>query len=352
MKAPFSCCQNHCLHKAQSDIVHPMKRVYLSMLALWAPVAFASAEIKLVRIPMDGFAATVNTNIITIGSVYEVIQEASQRLRALHSGKELEEKSIALFMSGLERLIDQSLIVEDFNTQKFQMPERLVDDEINDIVTKRYNGDRAAMLSALEENKVTLEEWRGIIRNQLIVRMMRSREIGERIVVSPRQIAEAYEIQREKYNEPAKVRLRMIYVNAGTKVDEARQKAGALRATVAGGEDFEAVARENSDDASASTGGDWGWIEADQLRVELRNAIADAPAGSISEVVEIPEGFYVLKVEERKEAQTRTFEEVRSTIETELREKQGEKYYREWIARLRDKYPVVYHIPVSPTGNP
>jgi len=330
-----------------------MMRLFTTLAVLFlAALTPAFSQVKAIRIPMDGYAATVNTNIITIGSVYEMIQEASQRLRALHSGKELEEKSVELFMSGLERLIDQYLIIEDFRALKFQMPERLVDDEINDIVNKRYNGDRAAMLASLEESQITLDEWRDIIRNQLIVRMMRSREIGERIVVSPRQITEAYEARREKYDEPAQVRLRLIYVNAGTKIEEARAEANDLKTRVTAGEDFETIAREHSDDASASTGGDWGWIEPDQLRPELQHALALAEVGSISDVIEIPEGFYILKVEERKEAATKTFDEVRATIETELREKQGEKYYREWIARLRNKYPVVYHIPVSPTGEP
>lgn len=328
-----------------SDIFAGMIRISIAIVGITLAAMTAGAQVKSIRLPMDGYAATVNTNIITIGDVYEMIQEASQRLRALHSGRELEEKSVELFMSGLERMIDQALIIEEFRALKFQMPERLVDDEINDIVAKRYEGDRAAMLADLARNQITLEEWREIMRNQLIVRMMRSREIGERIVISPRQITEAYEAQREKYDVPARVRLRMIYLNAGTKIDEVRQSAAELRDRIIQGEDFETLAREKSDDASASTGGDWGWIEPDQLRAELRAAIEHAETGSVTGVIEIPEGFYILKIEERKEAETKSFDEVRGTIESDLREKQGEKYYREWMARLRDKYPVVYHIP-------
>lgn len=309
----------------------------------------SGGQVLAAKLPLDGYAAVVNDRTITIGDVMMSIYEAEERLRILHGGAELDAKRDELFRSGLEKLIDQALIIEEFGTRKdMQIPDRMVDDRINEIVFERFGNDRSALMSALAEDQITFEDWRETIRERLIVMAMRRVEIGDRIIISPTQVRAAYEERKDRYNLPEQVRLRLIFVRTGTPPEAAYDEAVAARARIEAGEPFAAVAKEVSDDPSASTGGDWGLLDPGMLREELKSAVTGLELGKPSDVLFTPEGYYLLLVEERREASVKSFADVRAEIEAELRERESERLYRDWMKRLRQKYSVIYYIPQPP----
>lgn len=301
------------------------------------------------KLPLDGFAAVVNERTITIGDVMMSIHEAEERLRILYGGEELEAKRQELFRSGLERLIDQALIIEEFGTRKdMQIPERMVDDRINEIVFERFNNDRSALMSALAEDQITFADWRETIRERLIVMALRRVEIGDRIIISPTQVRQAYEERKDRYHSPGQVKLRLIYVPLGTPPEAAHDAVAAARARIEAGEAFDAVAKEVSQDPSAPLGGDWGWLDPAMLREELKTAVTGLAPGAVSDILFTPEGYYLLQIDERRDASTKSFEEVRAEIEAELRERESERLYADWMKRLRQKFSVIYYVPVEP----
>ena len=62
------------------------------------------------------------------------------------------------------------------------------------------------------------------------------------------------------------------------------------------GRDFSVLAKERSIDATAVDGGYVGRVTPEQLRTELRRAVEGRQAGELSDVVELPTGFAVLKI--------------------------------------------------------
>ena len=308
----------------------------------------ASAQTSLDRLPIDGYAATVNERIITIGDVRRAIQQMDLTLRTRYAGAELARKREQLFLSGLDQLIDQYLIIEEYKTLGLQIPERLVDDEINQIVLNDFDGDRAAMLEDLAGRQMTIEEWRDIIRDGIIIRTMRSREVGERAVVTPQQVVDAYEQRKDKYREPAGVYLRLIFQNSGAQAEQTLAGMKKLREEIVAGKPFADVAKETSQDPSAVNGGDWGWVDPAQFRDELKNPLLALPPGGVSEVIETPDGLYLLYVEKKRDETVKSFEDVRGEIEKDLRRIQIDELAQAWLERLRKKYPVIYHIPTPP----
>jgi peptidyl-prolyl cis-trans isomerase D len=87
--------------------------------------------------------------------------------------------------------------------------------------------------------------------------------------------------------------------------DAGRDTAESARARLVAGADFAEVARELSDDeGSKAKGGDVGWrrVESPGLGAkELGDALATLGEGEISEVIETPRGYYILKVEGKRE---------------------------------------------------
>lgn len=318
------------------------------MCLMLAAGVLAQPATTLDRLPVDGYAATVNEEIITISDVRRSIQEMELRLRARYAGAELEQKRVELFMSGLEQLVDRALIIEEFKSQKIEVPERMVEDEISDLVKAQFDGDRAALLNELAEQQITIDDWREMISEGIMVRIMRSREVGERIVVSPRQVLEAYEARKDAYRLPAGVDLRMMFKRAGDEAATNRAALVAAREAVLAGQSFTNLAKTISEDPSATTGGSWGWVDPTQFRDEIRNAIIALPKGEVSDVIDTTEGFYLLYAEDRREESTRSFGEVRDEIEKALRKQQLDALAAGWMKRLRNKYTVIYHIPTPP----
>lgn len=84
---------------------------------------------------------------------------------------------------------------------------------------------------------------------------------------------------------------------------KAREKADDILKRVRAGEDFAKLAEENSaDPGSKVKGGDLGWIERGKTVKPFEDAAFALKPGEISEIVETPFGYHIIKVEERREA--------------------------------------------------
>jgi peptidyl-prolyl cis-trans isomerase SurA len=292
---------------------------------------------------VDGYAAIVNDRVITIGDVMAYIQTARAQLLETAKGETLADRLAEAYRGGLEKLVENALIVEEFKKQGLAMPDRLVNDRVNEVIAQSFNSDRAAFLAELASQRTTVDEWRETIRERLIVSAMRRQAIGEKSRISPSQVQAYYEQHTDRYSTPPMVKLRLLQLGkgaAGGEHEAKRQQAVLLRGKILGGEDFGEVAAEFSEGSLSAKGGDWGWRNPTDLRAELAAAIANLPAGQVSDVVETDDGFYLLLVEDRKPAAVTPLAQARPEIEDLLRQAESERLYAEWIARLRQKHSV------------
>jgi|APTNR8051073442_1049403.scaffolds.fasta_scaffold00025_109 peptidyl-prolyl cis-trans isomerase SurA len=291
---------------------------------------------------VDGFAAVVNERVITMGDVMDFIQPSILQLRDAYAGEELERRREEAYKTGLQLLVDQALMVEEFKKLGGAIPDRLVNDRINEVIFEQFDNDRARFLSALAEEQITLDEWRERIRERLIVSALRQQEVNDRIQVSPEGLKQAYEKNLPRLSRPAQMKLSMITLRKDRAVEDTpiEETATRLRGRLLAGEAFGDLAKEFSHDPKAATGGDWGWITPKDLREELRNGLTDLKAGEISEVIETPEALYLARVDEVRAAHVPTLEEVRPELEKEVRRAEADRLYQAWMDRLKRKHAV------------
>jgi peptidyl-prolyl cis-trans isomerase D len=133
-----------------------------------------------------------------------------------------------------------------------------------------------------------------------------------------------YEERLETYDVPEQVRarhilLRLVPEATPEQVEERRKAAEAIRARLAAGEDFAALAGELSEDpGSKQAGGDLGFFRRGQMVKPFEDAAFALAPGELSAVVKSDFGFHVLRVEERKAAQLRKFEDVKQELAREI----------------------------------
>jgi len=153
----------------------------------------------------------------------------------------------------------------------------------------------------------------------------RASEIAPSVELTEKDVATWYEANSDqRFMLPERIRARHIVVKAApdaaeTAREAARKKAEEILAEVRGG-DFAEIAKKRSEDkATAASGGDLGVVARGKLAPALDAAAWALEAGQVSELVESPDGFEIVKVEERLEAGPKPLEEVRGEVEKALR---------------------------------
>ena len=117
------------------------------------------------------------------------------------------------------------------------------------------------------------------------------------------RLAAEYEANKHRYtNLEKQVRARQILIKAGSNATaeqkaEAKKRAGALQKRAVKGEGFAGLARKFSEDPiTAQNGGDVGFLRKGTMPESLDEAAFSMEVDEISEVVETPYGFHVVKV--------------------------------------------------------
>ncbi len=110
---------------------------------------------------------------------------------------------------------------------------------------------------------------------------------------------------------------------------------------VSGSAKFSDMARQYSNDASASKGGDLGWLSPGETVPEFEHAMDALKPGEISQPVQSPFGFHLIQVLERRD-QDVTTERQRILARQAIRQRKIEEAQEEWLRQLRDSAFVEY----------
>jgi peptidyl-prolyl cis-trans isomerase C len=135
---------------------------------------------------------------------------------------------------------------------------------------------------------------------------------------------EVYKLHADKYRVPEEVRVSDIAVTTKDRgEDAARQRAEEARKRIVAGEDFAKVAREFSDDPTTrDKGGALPFVSRDRLTRDFANGVfALTRIGEVSQPIKGASAWHVVRLEERRPARQRAFEEVRDGIMKTLRER-------------------------------
>jgi peptidyl-prolyl cis-trans isomerase SurA len=310
----------------------------LGLLAVRGAVAAAPPEPVL----LDGVAAYVNGQVITVGEVMRVLAPELARLRSAYSEDALLPRLREKYKERLQALIDSRLVLKAFEAKPEEINaarlEREVERRYQEFVRDQFGGDRDAFVTALREEGLQPEQWRTHLRESLILSFMRQREVDAHVIVSPAEVRAAYEARRAVLTRPEQVHLRLMLFKGGATEAaraDALRRAEAARQRVAGGADFGVVAKEVSEDPKAAAGGDWGWVAPQDLRAELAGALTGLVVNATSAAVEAEGDGYLLRVEERRAGGVVPFEEARQELERDLREKEAQRLHQAWMAQLR-----------------
>jgi peptidyl-prolyl cis-trans isomerase C len=158
---------------------------------------------------------------------------------------------------------------------------------------------------------------------------------------------EFYDSNKERFTTPERVRASHILINvADTDSDVTREQKKAkiedIRAQLVAGGDMAALARENSDCPSKDKGGDLGFFGRGQMVKPFEDAAFALEVGEISPVVETKFGYHVIKVTEKEDAGSTSFEDVKDSIIDYLADMKKQDEMNTYMTSLRDAAVIEY----------
>jgi peptidyl-prolyl cis-trans isomerase SurA len=149
------------------------------------------------------------------------------------------------------------------------------------------------------------EDLRRQIRDQMVAEKMREQIVGN-VSVTPKEIRKFFnQIPRDSlpyYSTEVEVgQIVKHAVISSSQKKEAREKLEAIRQRILNGEDFEDLARLNSEDPmTAVEGGYLGWFKKKELVPEYEEASYRLTPGQMSGIVESVFGFHLIQLIERR----------------------------------------------------
>jgi peptidyl-prolyl cis-trans isomerase SurA len=254
---------------------------------------------------VDRIVAVVNREVVTASELGERVDEAVRQLRRQNTP--LPERAL------LEGRVLERLVLDKAQLQLASDSGIRVDDaQLDRAIERIAEGNKmtlAAFRQALQKDGVPFDRFRDDVRSQIMITRLREREVDDRIEVSESEIDlyleenKAGGAARNEYHL-AHVLIRLPEQASPERIETARGRAEKARAEALGGADFARVAAAHSDAPDAIQGGVLGWRPEDRLPELFATALRGMRAGEVSEVLRSPGGFHVLKLIERRGAES------------------------------------------------
>ena len=320
------------MRKQYGIIRNAMKKLQILMLAGLAAAAARGAV-------MDGLAAKVDNECIMIGDVLAEVRRNPAAREQFAAAAHDKAKLAALYQNAIDTLIDRKLILKAAAEKKMEMQEWVIDNRVREIVKENFHGDRNELEAELQKSNTPFEEWRNIIREDLIIAGMRY-QIIEKYAhqVSPSAMRAEYDTHRSRYADEAKTTVRVILLKPAAegqpsvkdRANEILKKLGEPNA------DFAALAHEYSSDSHAKDGGLWKDVKPDEaFRPEIAEAIAKLKVGEHSGLVDLDGWGFIVRKEAENAEKTLSFSEAYDRIVRNVRRDSAAKAYEDWMKRLR-----------------
>jgi parvulin-like peptidyl-prolyl isomerase len=295
---------------------------------------------------LDGVAAYVNESKITIS---EVMNEVQRMPVGAIPESEREQRLRDMYQIALKAMVDRRLILDAAKKQKVQLQSWAVNARVREILVNNFDNDEAKLNVVLADRKITKEEWRQTLEQDMLLSAMRYQNVDKRINITPGEVRAEYEANKDRYRTEAAVAVSMIVLDPPEKeTDESvATRAAKIMAALKEGKTFADLARQYSKDSKASIGGSWGKVNPeDVFRKELAAALSKLAPGGVSPLIELGSYGYILRKDDQQDVRLLTFEEAQPYAESRLKIAKAEQLYKEWLMRLsKDAYIKRFELP-------
>ncbi len=296
-------------------------------LCILSPLSPAGAEVA------DRILANVNGKIILLSEL-----EERQKLLSGMKGGSAKPEDTQNRKKVLSDMIDEEIVLTHAKRLEITIKDEEIDKAILGVV-QRNKTDLATLEEMLAAQGLTMKKYRKKMREQMMIRRVTQMEIPKPSV-TPQMVKNYFEDHRSEFSKPVRIKASHIILLASKKQDpeyfrSAEKKIIELKKRLLAGENFEKMARAESQDGSAKAGGDLGWFTRGNMVKEFEDVAFSLDIGEIGGPVTTPFGLHLIKVTEKEESKQIEFEKVKKEVRAKLIDKEFSAKRKDWMKRLR-----------------
>jgi len=297
-------------------------------------------------------------------SVEEVLRACRPELEALPVGRsELlwRRQAAEIISQEVSREVQNALVFAEADRRVPDMHKEQIDQEVAKIrrdMIATAGGSEQRLRQMLRERGRTLEDVLEQRRRAIIRQVYLQQKFTGAVEISRTMLWQYYRTHREEFHRPKRVQMQIIAAptraflpaigGAPTAEQERRARAEA-RAHIRQaderlrkGEDFGEVARAMSGGVKADEGGVWPMMERGSFRQTLlENAAFVLREGQVSDIIETPTGFYIVKARKVQPAREESFEDAQTAIRRTLHKREYRRLVNAYMKRLYDEATIV-----------
>jgi peptidyl-prolyl cis-trans isomerase SurA len=306
--------------------------------------------------PGPGVWATVNGNDITRDQV-----EKYFRTRVNAEGPTpSQEEALSLKLNILDELVNNEILLERARKANLIASDAEVEDKFTESKSP-YTEEE--FQKKLKDSGLTVEDLKSDIRRQLSVQKLLNREVVAKITITDQDVLDFYNKNRAQFNvaEP-QYHIAQIVVTSrpdatvhnrkndkATTEPEAKRKIALIEQKLASGADFGQVAMDYSEDSTATTGGDLGFVPESALNRSdpvLKKTVLAMKAGDVTQPIGDKNGYRILKLIAKEPAGQRELSDpqVQQSIRDMLRNRKEQLLRSAFLIDARDESHVTNYL--------
>lgn len=302
----------------------------------------------------------VNGHALSVPEVLYPLRHAVAAAKREHGGARLGDELAMIVAREVQQSVGLLLLYDrawaELNDRQREMVDSAVNRELENRISRSFGGSRAAYNQHLSRYGLTYAQIRSQVRTAMVVRSYSRERIMPRVHVRRDELLAHYERNRHTLASPETRELFMIelpfekFLPPGQSWDSAsiggqrQAKLAALRAARAASDElrtvsFEDVARRHSRGLFASEGGSWGAIGGplNPPYDEVSRRIFSFSQGQVSEPVELPHGWVIVKCGRIESSVAPSFSEAQDAVREQLMEERFNQFSADYLTRLAEQ---------------
>ncbi|MDD4956707.1 MAG: peptidylprolyl isomerase [Candidatus Omnitrophica bacterium] len=291
---------------------------------------------------VDKVIVVVNDEVVTQREFDRLFGPIKEGFEKNLAGEDLEEQLDIARKGILEQLINAKLTISLAKKKNITIDEAKLKERVDKI--KSYYPSEEEFLYALNDRGTNLSEFEKEIREQMLAQELVEQEVASKITITPSEISDLYEKNKEKMVTPPRIKLRGIMIRkAEDRTPEESQKMiREIQEELKKGADFSEVAKKRSEGPYAADGGDMGYVVKGELLGEIDGPVFNLKKGEVSDVVETSVGYHLFFAEDVQESRPLAYEEVSDFLREQLFMKDFQESLVEWLEEKRKNAYISY----------
>ena len=294
------------------------------------------------KAPTEENVANVNGTMISKKDFDREIQIVLQRYSM--KGHPLSDSQLAqVRKSVLEKLIESEVLYQESLKAGIKIDDKLVEDEVQKL--KKRVPSEEEFKKFLDNFHLTEADLKTQFQRTMAIRKLIEEKVVKDITVTDKETKDYFDKNQASFKQPEEVRASHILIKVASDADQAakdkaRKKIADIQKELKKGADFAELAKKYSEGPSATRGGDLGYFKRGQMVKPFEDAAFGMKAGEVSDVVETRFGYHLIKVSDKKDAKTMSYEEMKDKIAGFLKQKKSQEAVSGYVEGLKGKIKI------------